>query len=86
MSDEVRQAIALFIAQNFLYEDDASSVDPAVSLFDTGVVDSTGVLEVVSFLEEEFDISVRDEDLIPENFETVLRLKAYVARRQAESV
>ncbi len=84
MSDELLPRLATFVAQNFLFQDDASGLDPEASLFETGVVDSTGVLEVVAFVEQEFGFTVRDAELVPANFETLHRLEAYVERRLAE--
>jgi acyl carrier protein len=67
-----------FIGSNF-YVADALRDD--LSLLDTGILDSTGVLEVVAFLEEQFGIEVPDGDIVPENFETVAQMSALVARR-----
>jgi acyl carrier protein len=48
------------------------------ALLESGALDSQGVLEVVSFLEERFAISVADEDLVPENFQTIDRITSYI--------
>lgn len=50
-------------------------------LLDAGIVDSIGILEIVSFLEESFAISVRDEDLLPENFGSIASITAFVERK-----
>lgn len=85
MEGSVQGKITHFIVENFLYGQDAEGLDPAMSLLETGVVDSTGVLELVAFLEREFGLSVPDRDLVPENFDTVQRLAAYITRRGAEA-
>ena len=48
-----------------------------------GIIDSTGIMEVVFFLEEEFDIQVQDEEMIPENLDSIDNLVAFVEKRQA---
>ncbi|MCU0575634.1 MAG: acyl carrier protein [Desulfobacterota bacterium] len=60
-----------FIRENFIAGRSDVTVDPAVSLIESGIMDSTGVLELVEYLESTFDIKVDDEELVPENLETV---------------
>jgi len=66
-----------FIVDNFLFgeEGDLKNDSP---FFETGIVDSTGILEVVTFLEETFNISVADEELIPENFTSIETIDQYL--------
>ncbi len=59
-----------------------TAVDPNDNLLAKGIVDSHGVMELVAFLEERYGISVGDEDLTPENFESVVRIDEFVARKQ----
>jgi acyl carrier protein len=59
-----------------------TDIDPGDNLLAKGIVDSHGVMELVAFLEERYGISVRDEDLTPENFESVARIDEFVARKQ----
>jgi len=59
-----------------------TTIDPTDNLLAKGIVDSHGVMELVAFLEERYGISVRDEDLTPENFESVARIEEFVARKQ----
>jgi acyl carrier protein len=56
--------------------------DPAVSLFERGVIDSFGVIELVARLEEAFQITIPDADMIPSSFETLEKIASYVASRQ----
>jgi acyl carrier protein len=79
MTDAVTQRIVAFVQENFIYDD--SSLDPDASFMETGLIDSTGILEVVFFLEETFKISVEDDDVLPDNFDSVSRLSAYVHRK-----
>ena len=59
-----------------------TAIDPGDNLLAKGIVDSHGVMELVAFLEERYGISVSDEDLTPENFESVARIDEFVARKQ----
>jgi acyl carrier protein len=72
-----------FIATNFLFEADQEGLDGVESLLESGIVDSTGVLEIVAWVEESFGFRVPDEDLLPENFDSVQRLAGYLARSMA---
>ena len=58
------------------------SLQPSTQLLESGIVDSLGMLELVSFLEAEFKIGVSDEDLMPENFESAARIGAYVVAKR----
>jgi acyl carrier protein len=78
---DIADLIRAFISANFYVEPDALADD--ASLLEQGIVDSTGVLEVVAFLETEFGIEVRDEDLLPQNLDTVAAITGYVARKRA---
>ena len=63
--------------------DDPSALDGTTSLIEAGVIDSTGVLELVGFLEEEFDIRIEDEDLVPENLDSIDNIIRFVERKRA---
>ena len=60
---------------------DAPDLSPDQSLMQARLIDSTGVLELVTFLEEQFEIQVDDEDLVPENLDTIANIVAYVQRK-----
>jgi acyl carrier protein len=77
---EVRNAIREFVIENFLMGDRAAMLKDSDSFLETGTIDSTGVLEVVGFLESVIGIKVRDQDLVPENFDSVDNLTRYVLR------
>jgi acyl carrier protein len=70
-------AVREFIVDNFLFgeEGDLQNDSP---FFETGIVDSTGILEVVTFLEETYNISVADEELVPENFTSINTIDNYL--------
>ena len=83
MRSRVEQAIRSFVVQNFLFGD-AADLNDDTSFLETGVIDSTGVLELVGFLESTFGIVVDDADLVPANLDSVNRAARYVTRKLAE--
>jgi acyl carrier protein len=72
-----------YVADNFLFSENGRQLSDDASFLEEGIVDSTGVLELVMFVEEIFDITVEDEEIVPENFDSVSRLAAYVRRKSA---
>ena len=81
----IRDQIRDFIQQNFLFDGDVSRLDDDASFLEHGIVDSTGLLELVLFCEETFGITVDNADLLPENFDSARNLTTYVARRLGEA-
>jgi len=77
--NDVSSTIRKFIVDNFLFGVD-DAFDDATSFLDEGIIDSTGVLELVTFIETNYEIQVADEDLVPENFDSVSNLAAYILR------
>lgn len=75
--------IRAFIVENFLFGDEGGLVDDQASLIDADLVNSTGILELVSFLEAEFGLSIADPEIVPENLNSVARLAAFVERKVA---
>ena len=73
-----------FIRQNFLFGAD-EPIGETDSLLDRGIIDSTGAMELVSFLETEFSIEVSDRDLVPENLDSIGAITAFVTRKLADS-
>ncbi len=83
MSDpSTKQRIRAFLETNFYIADKSLLVDDA-SLLDRGIVDSTGILEIVAFLESDFGIKVEDHELVPDNLDSIDRLVAFVATKRA---
>lgn len=77
------QRIRGYIKDNFLFGSEDARLEPEESLIENGVIDSTGVLELISFLEETFGIQVADEEMLPENLESIARMANFVARKRA---
>jgi acyl carrier protein len=70
-SCSVKETVMNFIRENFIMGRSDVVLDENVSLIDSGVMDSTGVLELVEFLESRYSIKIEDEELVPENLETI---------------
>ena len=79
-SNNIAQAVREFIVSNFLYGQERPLADDD-SFMGEGIVDSTGVLQLVEFLEETYGITVEDEELIPENLDSLNSVSAYLARK-----
>ncbi len=75
---ETKAVVRDFIVQNFLFGDDSSLTSDSLSLLDSGIMDSIGVMELVSFLEGDIGIEVPDTDLVPANLDSVDNLVAYI--------
>ena len=82
MSDIIRSAIRNFIEENFLFQIGDQNLADDQSLLEAGVVDSTGVLELVAFLEDTFHLQIADKDIIPQNLDTVDSITAFIRRSQ----
>ena len=78
---DTKKKIRDFIVETFLFGADDEQLGDGDSLLESGVIDSTGVLELVGFLEEEFEIEVKDEELVPENLDSIDNLAAYIAKK-----
>ena len=75
---QIETTIRQFIADNFLFRDDRTALDDDESLLDAGLIDSTGVLELVGFLESQFSIQLSDEDIVPANLDSVRAIVSFV--------
>ncbi len=83
MQTDIEQKIRQFITDNFLFREDRASLTDSESLLEAGVIDSTGVLELVAFLETEFGLAVDDAEMVPENLDSISRIVSYVQGKTA---
>jgi acyl carrier protein len=81
MQHDISLAVRRFISDNFLFREDLDSIPDEASLLEAGVIDSTGVLELVAFLETEFGIEVADDEMLPENLDSIRAIGSYVKRK-----
>ena len=78
----VQEQVRAFISTNF-YVSDASQLQDSASLLDAGIIDSTGVLEVIAFIEETFSVTVEDQEMLPENLDSIERIARFVTGKAA---
>jgi acyl carrier protein len=78
----VREEIKSFIINNFMMGRNPDELIDSDSLLNKGIIDSTGVLELVGFLEERFNVQVKDEELVPENLDSVNNLINYIQKKR----
>ena len=82
--DTLTHGLRQFIVENFLFGDtsDSFSFSDDDSLIERAIIDSTGILELVAFVEETYDIRIEDEELVPENLDSVRQLAAFINRKR----
>jgi acyl carrier protein len=85
MDQNIAQAVRGFIVENFLFRADAEPPADDQSLIEAGIIDSTAVLELVSFIESEFNVTVADADIVPENLDSIRSITSYVQSRTAKA-
>lgn len=72
-----------FVIENFLFGDEAMALKDADSFLDTGVIDSTGILELITFLEDTFGLEVADEEMVPQNLDSIDNVVQFIRRKQS---
>ena len=77
-----REQVRDFLISNF-YIPETTVLDASESLLEQGIIDSTGVLEVIGFIEETFRITVEDNELLPENLDSIEGIVRYIARKKS---
>lgn len=82
MAEAIENSVREFIAENFLFRADAQ-VSNNQSLLESGVIDSTGVLELIAFLEQTYGITVADEEIVPENLDSIDNMTSYLSIKLA---
>ena len=78
---EIENQIRTFIATNFLFREDRATLNDDESLLDAGLIDSTGVLELVGFLETRFAIRMEDQEIVPANLDSIRAIVAFVTNK-----
>lgn len=84
MNAHIISTVRAFIVENFLFGDETNPFGENDSLMENDILDSTGVLELVAFLEERFGITIADRDIVPANLDSLARIAAFVARQQPQ--
>ncbi|MBZ9656860.1 acyl carrier protein [Phyllobacterium lublinensis] len=81
MTSVINAQIRNFIVENYLFGDTSHPLEDDTSLIETDVIDSTGVLELVTFLEDTFQISIQDAEIVPANLDSIGSITAFVASK-----
>jgi len=81
MTETYASEIKAFIISNFLFGQEGNGFADDQSFLETGVIDSTGLLELVSFVEDKYGIAIGDRELVPENLDSLRNISSFVARK-----
>ncbi len=82
-SVDIKSQVREFVVNNFLFGNTETSFEDGDSFLEKGIIDSTGILELIDFLEEQYGVSVEDSELVPENLDSLDNVAAYVSRKTA---
>ena len=80
-TQQITSQVRGFIFEQFLFNTDSGDLANDASFLETGIVDSTGILEIIAFLEETYGISIEDEELVPENLDSVNNVVSFIERK-----
>ena len=81
--EEMRNVLRTFILENYLFTDDASALNDDDSFLDNGILDSMGVLELMSFLEDDLSIPVEGHEVIPDNLDSINKVLAFIGTKSS---
>ncbi|MFW6062893.1 MAG: acyl carrier protein [Chloroflexota bacterium] len=81
MSSNIRPALERFIVDEIMLGDRQTTIDPNASLISSGVIDSLALLRLINFVEEQFGVTVGDDEVVPDNFETLNAAEEFVQRK-----
>ena len=79
----IESTLRAFILENFLFTDDQTALANDDSFLERGLVDSTGIMEVITFIEDEYRFSVANDEMLPENLDSIDSLVSFVERKRA---
>lgn len=82
LNTELETSIKDFINRNFLMNSGAITFSNTDSFIEKGIIDSTGILELVNFIQQSFKIQIGDDELLPENFDSIRNICTYIQRKQ----
>jgi acyl carrier protein len=83
--EKEREALRKLILEDYLFTDDESALSDEMSFLNEGILDSMGILEIIMFLEEQFQIAVDEVEMIPENLDSIENLLRYIGRKREAS-
>ncbi len=80
----IKSDVRQFIVRSFLFGDESTQFADSASLLQSNLIDSTGILELVQFIEETYSVIVADEEMIPENLDSLDNIERYVVAKRAQ--
>jgi acyl carrier protein len=86
VQESIKLRVRKFIEDNYLFGEDSTSLEDADSLIEAGLIDSTGILELLGFLELEFGVQILDEEVVPDNFDSIVTITSYVSAKRAGGI
>ncbi len=78
MTETIKDKVRVFVIENFLFGDTSYDLADGASLIENDIIDSTGVLELVAFIEDQFGIAMADADIVPANLDSLARISAFI--------
>jgi acyl carrier protein len=84
--NDILARVRAFIEENFLFRSDVSGLADSDSLLENGVMDSTGILELVAFLESDFSIQMTDAEIVPDNLDSIAAISAFLGRKLGAAI
>jgi acyl carrier protein len=82
MSEQILEELLVFLCRNFIVEKNEINFDE--SLIDQGIIDSFGLVEIASFMEREYGITIKEEEMNRDNFGSVLKIVGFIERKRAQ--
>ena len=79
---QIENGIREFVLENILFSEETFPLDDGASFLSNAIVDSLGVMELVSFVEKHYGLSVDPQEVVPDNFDSVSNLASYIRRKQ----
>jgi len=80
--EDIYKEIKDFIVETFLFGSDEESFGDTDSFMEKGIIDSTGILELTSFVEEKYGVTIKDEEMIPDNLDSLSNIVNFIARKK----
>lgn len=79
----IEQQLKSYISSNLLFSENGYPYPDHASFLEEGIVDSVGIMELVAFIEENMSVKVEDQEITPDNFDSITQLAAYIRRKSA---
>jgi acyl carrier protein len=81
---EIQENVKSFVVTNFFLDTSIVSIEANTSFLESSIIDSTGILEVIGFLEETYNIKVEDHEMLPENLDSIANISSFILRKKAK--